>query len=108
MSGGSKKSKNINDIRITVTTHLLLDNYGPVIKIADEFSANNIINSIKECSDPSLDHRIIKSLKIISDILYRDNTLSQMKSIFIHDRTEGLLIIELLNSNSEYILSIRI
>ena len=91
-------------LRISYTTHNVLENKGPIINIDNEFSVENITNNIFDC----LDSKVIESLDSIISVLKENDHLSRLSGIFIHDAYKGLVQINGPNKESKLVLSIRV
>lgn len=85
----------MNQTRVTYGTHKILDNLGPTIEISEKFSTDVVIKTLNQHRLELISHpAIITSLNHeIQEILNEHKLSDELKGVFIHNSTHGLVAI---------------
>ncbi|CAH6418372.1 Hypothetical protein HVR_LOCUS119 [uncultured virus] len=99
---------------ISYTIHDKLENVGPTVQVNEILSPEVVDKTIKECTDPKLPVAVKSAQTLIRNSMNCDCQFSnpefmkKIGGIFIHNATEGLIMIKGSESDNEHIISIRI
>jgi hypothetical protein len=104
------KKSNLNDsnsllYRVSYTSHKILNNNGPTIEIDENLTSENILSLIKTPENYNI--VMIRNIEIIRNVLELIN-VHPMKGIFIHDATNGYIMITSKANDNNVVVSIRI